>query len=62
MVPLLRGPMRTGQPVIEVDSDRAYVNDAEGRAVYEIDYRDGLRVARTFKASIAPGFMVEAGR
>ena len=49
-------------PVIEVDSDRAYVNDITGRAVYEIDYRDGLRVARTFETSVAPGFMVEAGR
>ncbi|WP_396916795.1 ABC transporter [Mycolicibacterium sp.] len=61
-VPLLRGPIRTGRPVVEVDADRAYVNDAQGRAVYEIDYRDGLRVARTFKTSIAPGFMVETGR
>ncbi|AFP42323.1 PQQ-binding-like beta-propeller repeat protein [Mycolicibacterium smegmatis] len=49
-------------PVIEVDADRAYVNDIAGRAVYEIDYRDGLRVARTFETSIPPGFMVEAGR
>ena len=49
-------------PVIEVDADRAYVNDITGRAVYEIDYRDGLRVARTFETSVAPGFMVEAGR
>lgn len=63
-VQLFTGPVPTGgpRPAIEVDADRAYVNDAAGRAVYEIDYRDGLRVARTFKTSVAPGFMVEAGR
>lgn len=61
-VQLLHGPVRTGRAVIEADADRAYINDAESRAVYEIDYRDGLRVARTFKTSIAPGFMVEVGR
>jgi hypothetical protein len=63
-VQLFGGRLPEGRPVpvIEVDADRAYVNDITGRAVYEIDYRDGLRVARTFKTSVAPGFMVEAGR
>ncbi|MGV9797910.1 ABC transporter [Mycobacterium sp. NPDC003449] len=63
-VQLFGGPVPAGgpAPVIEVDADRAYINDAAGRAVYEIDYRDGLRLARTFKTSVAPGFMVEAGR
>ncbi|WKG02902.1 ABC transporter [Mycolicibacterium sp. HK-90] len=55
-------PVSGPAPVIEVDADRAYVNDVAARAVYEIDYRDGLRLARTFNTSVAPGFMVEAGR
>lgn len=63
-VPLFDGPVPSAgpTPVIEVDADRAYINDAAGRAVYEVDYRDGLRLARTLKTSIAPGFMVETGR
>lgn len=49
-------------PVIEIDSDRAYVNNAAAHEVYEIDYADGLRVARTLRTQVAPGLMVEAGR
>ena len=64
VVQLFEGPVPTQlpAPVIEVDSDRAYVNDVQRGAVYEIDYRDGLRVARTFDTDVAPGFMVEVGR
>ncbi|MFG3405661.1 hypothetical protein [Streptomyces sp. NPDC048142] len=47
---------------IEVDSTRAYVNDTAARKVYEIDYADRLRLARTFSLGIAPTFMVETGR
>ena len=63
-VPLFSGPVPSAgpTPVIEVDADRAYINDAAARAVYEVDYGDGLRLARTLKTSIAPGFMVETGR
>ena len=49
-------------PVIEVDAERAYVNEAATRTVYEVDYRDGLRVARTFELDIAPTHLVETGR
>jgi hypothetical protein len=49
-------------PVIEVDSERAYVNNAATKEIYEIDYRDALRLARTLKTGVAPGLMVEAGR
>ncbi|WP_236950304.1 zinc ABC transporter permease AztB [Mycobacterium sp. MS1601] len=48
--------------VIEVDRDRAYVNDAAARAVYEIDYRDGLRLARTLRTTVTPDLMSETGR
>jgi ABC-type Mn2+/Zn2+ transport system permease subunit len=63
-IPLFPGsvPAADPQPVIEVDSDRAYVNNAGDREVYEIDYADGLRVARTLRTAVAPGLMVESGR
>ncbi|WP_328393009.1 zinc ABC transporter permease AztB [Nocardia sp. NBC_00416] len=49
-------------PVLLVDADRAYINDPATRQVYEIDYADGLRVARTFPLDITPDLMVETGR
>lgn len=49
-------------PVIEVDRSRAYVNDPEGKRVFEIDYNDGLRIARSFDLDVEPVLMVEAGR
>jgi ABC-type Mn2+/Zn2+ transport system permease subunit len=63
-VPLFPGEVPTAgpQPVLEIDSDRAYVNNAAAREVYEIDYADGLRIARTLRTEVAPGLMVEAGR
>ncbi|MFI8165647.1 hypothetical protein ACIGAN_04710 [Streptomyces sp. NPDC085931] len=53
---------RTGAPVIEVDRSRAYLNDPKGKRVYEIDYNDSLRVARTFDVEVRPSLMVETGR
>jgi putative pyrroloquinoline-quinone-binding quinoprotein len=49
-------------PVIAVDPERAYVNDAAAQAVYEIDYSSGLRLARTLHTEVEPSLMVEAGR
>ncbi|MGW5929741.1 hypothetical protein ACWF2L_26425 [Streptomyces anulatus] len=49
-------------PVIEVDRSRAYVNDPEGKKVFEIDYNDGLRIARSFDLDVKPVLMAEAGR
>ncbi|MEU4176540.1 hypothetical protein [Streptomyces sp. NPDC026589] len=49
-------------PVIEVDRSRAYVNDPEGKQVFEIDYNDGLRVARSFDLDVKPVLMGETGR
>lgn len=60
---LLTTAGRTGPaPVIEVDTSRAYVNDAAARKVYEIDYNDDLRLARTFSLDVTPTYMVETGR
>lgn len=63
-VPLFGGAVPTDgpQPVIDIDSDRAYVNNAVAREVYEIDYADGLRIARTLRTAVTPGLMVESGR
>lgn len=52
----------TASAVIEVDISRAYVNDAGAERIYEIDYNDGLRLARTFPVGFAPTHMVETGR
>ncbi|CAL9361765.1 hypothetical protein [Streptomyces sp. Tu 3180] len=52
----------TAAPVIEVDRSRAYLNDPSGRRVYEIDYNDDLRVARTFDLDVRPSLMAETGR
>ncbi|MEU6764888.1 hypothetical protein ABZ916_20445 [Streptomyces sp. NPDC046853] len=64
--PLLTGEVRanTGSraPVIEIDRSRAYVNDAKGKKVFEIDYNDDLRVARTFDLDVEPVLMAETGR
>ncbi|SDD75371.1 hypothetical protein [Glycomyces harbinensis] len=48
-------------PTIQVDTARAYVNDPGGTAVYEIDYRDDLRLARTFELDFQPDHMVQTG-
>ena len=55
-------PTQGPQPIVDIDSDRAYVNNGDDHEVYEIDYADGLRVARTFNTEVAPGLMVESGR
>ncbi|MEV7437840.1 hypothetical protein [Streptomyces griseoviridis] len=55
------GPDRSA-PVIEVDRSRAYVNDPEGSRVFEIDYDDGLRIARSFDLDVKPVLMAETGR
>ncbi|MEE1798344.1 hypothetical protein PUR57_06595 [Streptomyces sp. JV176] len=48
--------------VVEVDRSRAYLNDPAGSRVYEIDYNDDLRVARTFDLGMKPALMAETGR
>ncbi|MFD0318588.1 hypothetical protein [Streptomyces flavalbus] len=56
--PAVDGPA----PVIEVDRSRAYVNDPDGGKVFELDYNDGLRVARSFDVDVKPVLMAETGR
>ncbi|MFJ2263469.1 hypothetical protein ACIOKD_35070 [Streptomyces sp. NPDC087844] len=63
---LLTGEEPTGAdgsaPVVAVDRGRAYVNDPKGNRVFEIDYNDDLRIARTFDLDIEPVLMAETGR
>jgi hypothetical protein len=46
---------------LTVDASRAYVNAVAEGAVYEIDYADGARIARTFEAPDIPLYMAETG-
>ncbi len=47
---------------LSVDERRAYVNDAEGDTVIEIDFADGARIARTLETPTSPEFVTEVGR
>jgi hypothetical protein len=47
---------------LTVDANRAYVNAPAEGAVYEIDYADGARIARTFETPDSPMFFAETGR
>ncbi|MFC5150676.1 hypothetical protein [Streptomyces amakusaensis] len=49
-------------PAVEIDADRAYVNDTAAKKVHEIDHGDGLRISRTFTLPFPPAHMVETGR
>jgi hypothetical protein len=47
---------------LTVDATRAYLNAPAEGAVYEIDYADGARIARTFEVAGSPLLLVETGR
>ena len=47
---------------LTVDSSRAYLSAPATKQIYEIDYTDALRRARTFTTEGSPGLMVEVGR
>nr|WP_240687089.1 hypothetical protein [Amycolatopsis suaedae] len=55
-------PDATGGAVIQVDTTRAYVNNPGSGELYEIDYNDNLRRARTFTVPGKASHMVETGR
>lgn len=58
-VPLLE-PVEDSTPQLRIDTSRAYVSDPAASTVYEIDYADGLRIARTFDVPSAD-FLLETG-
>lgn len=47
-------------PQLRIDTSRAYVSDPASSTVFEIDYADNLRVARTFDVP-AVDFLLETG-
>jgi hypothetical protein len=47
---------------LTVDGQRAYVNDPVAGVVYEIDYADAARVARTLDTPTTSHFLTEVGR
>jgi hypothetical protein len=47
---------------IQLDTSRAYVNSPSSGVIYEIDYNDELRIARTLTLDITPTLMLETGR
>ena len=59
-IPLLE-PGEDSAPQLRIDTSRAYVSDSAASTVHEIDYADGLRVARTFDVPAAD-FLLETGR
>jgi hypothetical protein len=51
-----------GAATLIADDQRAYLNSPADRLLYEIDYADGGRVARTFKTTGEPTHLAETGR
>jgi hypothetical protein len=47
---------------LTVDARRAYVNAATEKLVYEIDFTDSARIARSFVFDTAPAFAMQTGR
>ncbi|UBQ02814.1 ABC transporter [Curtobacterium sp. TXMA1] len=49
------------QPLLQLDAQRAYVADASGPQVHEVDFADGARVARSIDLTAAPVAFAEVG-
>lgn len=58
----LADPALAGNVELTVDGQRAYVSAPAENTVYEIDYADSARVARTLKLPTQPVHLVETGR
>ncbi len=57
-----RSRWRGATPVLIADQHRAYLSGPAEHRLFEIDYADGARVARTFDTTDAPAFVAETGR
>ncbi|MEU4689221.1 hypothetical protein [Actinoplanes sp. NPDC023714] len=53
---------KTAATRLTLDVNRAYLTEPATGVIREIDYRDGLRTARTFPAAVRPDLAVEVGR
>ena len=52
----------TAAPVLIADQQRAYLSAPAERLLYEIDFADRARIARTFETPTPPAFTAETGR
>lgn len=61
--PLVVASLAAGaEPSLIADQHRAYLSAPTERRMYEIDYADGARIARTFETATEPAFVAETGR
>lgn len=60
--PLVSAPAEGGAPALIADQQRAYVGGAGMTRLYEIDFADGARIARTFDGAEPLAFVAETGR
>lgn len=61
--PLVAGSLADGaSPTLIADQHRAYLSGPSESRLFEIDYADDARVARTFDTATEPAFTAETGR
>jgi hypothetical protein len=61
--PLVAESLAAGEaPTIIADQHRAYLSAPTEHRLYEIDYADAARIARTFDTATEPTFVAETGR
>ena len=61
--PLVAESLAAGlAPPLIADQHRAYLSAPAAHRLYEIDYADAARIARTFDTETAPAFVAETGR
>jgi hypothetical protein len=58
----LADPALAAGVTLQLDSNRVYLNAPADGVVYEIDYGDGLRIARTLSVGSEAAFLAETGR
>ncbi|MFS0853399.1 ABC transporter [Microbacterium sp. 179-I 3D4 NHS] len=62
-VPLVARSLAEGAaPVLIADQQRAYLSGPREKQLFEIDFADGARTARTFDTAAEPTFVAETGR
>lgn len=61
--PLVAASLAAGRtPTLITDDRRAYLNGITERVLFEIDFADAGRIARTFATADEPAFIAETGR
>lgn len=61
--PLVAGSLADGaSPTLIADQHRAYLSGPAESCLFEIDYADDARIARTFDTATEPAFTAETGR